>query len=247
MMLADMGCVVSHEASFPPPSKFPRPYARFRAAGAAVRAVFRFQYMCRRKREYLQSKSEKLDPAGRSAASTSPILVSSSLPKVTFSAPLASELGQSISRSSSTGIGRVMGIPTVLSNTGIRAMSGAHSGTKMVPGRHSLAKGHDHADSAKHSVTGPAKHSPPKPHQHTSVPHLRSKIPRNPSHSTAGSQGGSVKKSVSSASAGKEGVGLRSPSMSQAYSPQILEYMEGLERYQSRLSKTKPSSPRTAQ
>lgn len=250
-MLADMGCVVSHEASFPPPSKFPRPYARFRAAAAAVRAIFRFQYMCRRKREYLQSKSEKLDPTGKSAASTSEglILVSTaaSLPKVTFSAPLVSDFSRSISRSASSGIGRATGIPTAVSNIGIRSVSGSHSRTRTVPpfsSQSSLAKSQEPVSSGKHASTGHTKRSSPKQHEPVSIPHSGSNIPRkSSSHSTTGTQGESAKKSASSASAANGGVASKS---SPSYSPQLLEYMEGLEQYQSRLNKTKPSSRHSA-
>lgn len=227
-MLADMGCVVSHESSFPPPSRYPRPYARFRAVGAAVRAVFRFRYMCRRKREYLQSKTEKLDPTGKITASSSEgtILVSSSLPKVTFSAPLASELGRSIGQSASSEIGMVTGIPTAVSNIGIR--SGSHSRTRMGQDYYGHGKGDPSTGSAKLST----KRSP-KSRQHTSIPKFVAKRP-----SSEAIIGGEAGTSASHLATSK-------PSSMSLYGPQLTEYMEGLERYQSRLSKTKPSPPHT--
>ena len=52
----------------PPLSKYPRPYAKFRAVGCVVRATLRFQYMRRRKLQHLRAKvskmssSHKVDP-----------------------------------------------------------------------------------------------------------------------------------------------------------------------------------------
>lgn len=63
-MMSDMGAPISAGPSFPPPSKYPRPYARFRAIAAAVRATIRFRYICRRKSEYLQSKMVKINSLG---------------------------------------------------------------------------------------------------------------------------------------------------------------------------------------
>jgi hypothetical protein len=217
LMLADMGCVVSHEASFPPPSKFPRPYARFRAAGAAVRAVFRFQYMCRRKREYLQSKSDKLDPAGKTTSSEGQILISSSLPRVTFSAPLASELGQSNSRTSSSTVHKATGIPTSVSNIGIRSMSLSHSGARMAPisSNHSFSKHREVPGSASRSIPGRKQRQ--EAHPVSSKPS---------SHSTKGVKKGTL---------ADTGRGTSKPSTS----PEAQLYMEGLDpRY--RLSNTKP-------
>jgi len=59
--MADMGAPMLVNRTYPPPSKYPRPYARFRAVGAAVCAAIRFRYICRRKTEYLQSKRDKMN------------------------------------------------------------------------------------------------------------------------------------------------------------------------------------------
>ena len=59
MMMADMGAPVDSGPKVPH-SKFPRPYARFRAIGCVVVATLRFQYVRRKKLQYLKSRVSKL-------------------------------------------------------------------------------------------------------------------------------------------------------------------------------------------
>ena len=58
-MLADMGVVINNDKMHLPSSKYPRPYARFKAVIVTVLATFRFHYIIRRKSQYLQSKIDK--------------------------------------------------------------------------------------------------------------------------------------------------------------------------------------------
>ena len=58
-MMADMGAPVDSGLKLPY-SKFPRPYARFRAIGCVVVATLRFQYVRRKKLQYLNSRVSKL-------------------------------------------------------------------------------------------------------------------------------------------------------------------------------------------
>lgn len=59
IMMADMGAPVDSGPKLPY-SKFPRPYARFRAIGCVVVATLRFQYVRRKKLQYLKSRVSKL-------------------------------------------------------------------------------------------------------------------------------------------------------------------------------------------
>lgn len=59
MMMADMGAPVDSGPKVPY-SKFPRPYARFRAIGCVVVATLRFQYVRKKKLQYLKSRVNKL-------------------------------------------------------------------------------------------------------------------------------------------------------------------------------------------
>lgn len=59
LMMADMGAPVDLNCH-PPKSKYPRGYARFKAAGCAIVATFRFQYILKRKMHHLRSHINKL-------------------------------------------------------------------------------------------------------------------------------------------------------------------------------------------
>ena len=62
-MMADMGAPVEVTSFKVPRSKASRPYIRFRTIGRVVLATLRFQYVRRRKIEYLQAKISKLSPS----------------------------------------------------------------------------------------------------------------------------------------------------------------------------------------
>lgn len=265
-MLADMGAPIHVAPEFPPPSKYPRPFARFRAAGAAVRAVFRFRYMCRRKREYLQGKSEKLNPLSTfhgvaGSGSGLGLAPSLSFPRVTFSAPVVSEsVGGAISASSEIHV--APGIPTAVSGIGMRPVLKLHSRTKPP------SASEPSSSVARKQLGGsgfPTKQErKPAPRPQKTVSHSGSKIPNKlsfpvPRRSASSHSRPKISKKPSSFSSPKPTVGegqstdlkvpaqgikegsaskLLSSAIPQEYDPQLLEYMEGLERYRTRLSKT---------
>lgn len=254
-MLADMGVVMHPEPTFPPPSNYPRPYARFRAVGAVVRAVFRFRYVCRRKREYLQSKSERLSPAPKLLGVEGKPLPPVGLPRVTFSAPVVSTVSRNSDCTPGLGIRTAARIPTAVSDEGV--VSRLHSRTKTAPassvtvlkerqGQADTAKTRGGFAAAKQGTT--TKRTSQKPHQQTARSHSThpkshsgSNIPKwSPLHALPrkGSSAGKLK--ASSAKTGGGGVSEPFP-CHHDYDPQLLEYMEGLERYRSRLSNGKPS------
>lgn len=59
LLMAGMGAPVNLD-TYPPYSKYPRAYARFRAAGCVVIATLRFRYVLRRKMHHLRSHISKL-------------------------------------------------------------------------------------------------------------------------------------------------------------------------------------------
>lgn len=259
-MLADMGAVMHPEPTFPPPSNYPRPYARFRAVGAVVRAVFRFRYVCRRKREYLQSKSEKLGPASPKLSLLGAVVegkphASGGHPSrvVTFSPappPVLHVAGTTCTvsvnhsdRSSSAGlgIGTSARIPMAVSNEGVLSQSRSRAKTAPASSLSSTALNAAKTRGGFASSKRPAQ----KPHQQTAHSHSTqpgsrsgSNIPKWSPLALHSLPGKGKLKASSAKSGGRGGVLPHRHD----YDPQLLEYMEGLERYQSRLSNGKPSN-----
>lgn len=242
--------------------------------------------MCKRKRDYLEAKSEKFSAksaSGKDAGGVSSAVVGVP-PRVTFSAPevsgkpvlrlhalpkttKSSKPGQSTSppkmsgqgipltsQSGSSKIHMASGIPTVLSNIGTKSMqhSQSHSKTKTTPpsvmtgARGTMATGKS-VDAAKSHSTGKSASKPSKtkasPPASRNKPTSGGKLHKKPqaTHKEDVRVGG-VKRDKASLS--RFGGDLSSDYLSRAapegYDPQLLEYMEGLERYRTRLSKTKP-------
>lgn len=250
-MLAEMGAPINPEPVFPPPSRYPRPYARFRAVAAAVRATFRFRYICRRKREYLQAKSERLhpilQPQPRGLSNTyREVAPSISLPRVTFSAPVVSESGASISPSAtSTGIHLATRIPTATSIIGIKPAVQSHSRTTPNQSTSPSKKRSPLAsDSQSKKVTAVnTKLSPQKPQHQVPPSHSGSKVSKKVSPTRKDDWIKSGQWSGGATASMQEGLASEfiSTTLPQAggYDPQLVEYMEGLERYRTRLSKTR--------
>ncbi len=251
-MLADMGAPIHPGPVFPPPSKYPRPYARFRAAAAAVRATFRFRYLTRRKREYLESKSDKLNPRPVASERSGLGPSSFSVPHVTSSAPIISESHRITSHSIPSGISYVSHIPTALSNTSMRPMQQSHAADPLSRRKErsskpsSIARLSNSKPMDSHKTKPGGNQSPIKqpkaglqPHklrQHVvSLPHRvpkKSALPKSMKENrNKNSKPGSLKTTKASTP----------PPSAEAltYDPQLLQYMEGLERVQTRLDKTK--------
>ena len=300
LMLADMGAPINPGPVFPPPSRFSRPYARFRAVGAAVRAVFRFRYMCRRKRDYLQSKVDKLNlPLKLNESSSRGLLgdvpptnvpiIADSVPHVTTSAPIPGK---------TSGIALATGIPTVLSGFGVGSLPQVNLRTQSEPApghirnpippvsgtgtqlsfkpshkkkskatqvalkstskSHRLHKGVPYSHSRSSPPLQPYPHSRSSPsRQMYAFLRSESKFPKrsslSPPHKAATREDKKRTKSSESLKLKKKAPHVM-PSSSSAHDapppssfahddPHLLEYMEGLERLQARLSKTKLSLP----
>ncbi len=251
-MLAEMGAPINPEPVFPPPSKFPRPFARFRAVAAAVRATFRFRYICRRKREYLQVKSDRLHPIlplqpRELQKSHHEVAPSISLPRVTFSAPVMSDSGATLSQSAaSAGIHLTTRIPTATSGIGIKPVVQSHSRTKIASTSQSTSpptKKQLPSTSDKKAAATKTKLSPKNSQRHVPMSHSRSKISkvsptRKGDQRKSGWGSGGVMAHVQEGLA-SEFLSSALPQGAGDYDPQLLEYMEGLERYRTRLSKTR--------
>ena len=250
-MLADMGAPINPEPVFPPPSNYPRPFARFRAVAAVVRATFRFRYVCRRKRDYLQAKSDRLHPTLQLQPrglrnSHREVAPSISLPRVTFSASVVSESGASLSQSaSSAGIHLASRIPTATSSIGIKTAVQSHSRTNVAPASSKSTSPSKKQSSltsdskSKRVAAMKMKLSPQKPHHHASLSHSGSKVSKvSPTRKDEQKRSGDV---TASARDGELASEFLSAALPQAgdYDPQLLEYMEGLERYRTRLNKTR--------
>ncbi len=112
MLMADMGAPVEPSVSRLPRSKYPRAYARFRAAVSAVIATLRFQYMRKRKLQYLRNKVGKISSSlGRLTP-----LVQEGTPRRVELVPEPSIMAGTDSSVSVSGIGMSSGIQGVLSN-----------------------------------------------------------------------------------------------------------------------------------
>ena len=247
--------------------------------------------MCKRKRDYLEAKSEKFCTKSTSAGNETGGVTSAAVgvPRVTFSAPVVSEgrggkpvlqlhplpkasrssktiskPGQSssppeiprqgarlVSQSGSSQIHAASGIPAVLSNYGTKSMqhSQSHSKNRTTPPSATAsvrrAKGNS-ADAAKSRSTGKSasrtKVSPPSKSTSETKPHKKPYSPQAARKEDAPVGMGGAKRDVVSSSrlGGESSSDYLSRAASEGYDPQLLEYMEGLERYQTRLSKTKP-------
>ncbi len=240
-MLAEMGVPINPEPVFPPPSNYPRPYARFRAVAAAVRATFRFRYICRRKREYLQSKTDKLHPTLQLQPrglrdSHREVPPSISQPRVTFSAPVVSESRASLSQSaSSAGIYLATRIPTATSSIRIKpaVQSDSRTNTQHIatsPNNKKRPSLTSHAKATTKPELSPSKSSS------QSKPKVTIVSPCGKEDEQRKSGRGSVAYSQGGLSSDFLSTGLHQAGN---YDPQLLEYMEGLERYKTRLSKTR--------
>lgn len=181
--------------------------------------------------------------------------------------PGVSESSRSVSQSASSDIRVATGIPTVLSGIGTKSMQlQSHSRTKTPPTKgvsksvkqRSSQPLMDNVTKSKSFSTSKQQKTKLSPRQQASASHSGSKLPstshsgskihKNPSlpisHKPPAKenlQGHGVKGSTLSAKfRGDPTSDFLSTAVPEGYDPQLLEYMEGLERYRTRLSKTKP-------
>ena len=241
MMMADMGAPVDSRPKTPF-SKFPRPYARFRAVGCVVVATLRFQYVRRKKLHYLKSKAAKLQQSSAKVAD---------IPPVEGSRSRGDDLKRLQSHSQHSAIGMSHGIQTVLS--GPPPQPRVRSSFPYP--QHAITSGSRLSASNTHPVAPSSTTSFPSVSQTSSKPRSASTT-SSQQHSKAPTKG-QISNSSSSKQHGSKGTRslvskappFQLPSHSSSSTvtgfrgrgddPQLVAYIEGLERLQARLSKTK--------
>ena len=271
MMLADMGAPVNTGPVFPPPSRYSRPYARFRAIVAVVRATLRFRYVCKRKRDYLQAKVEKLNlrPIHSSdlylrpkvsktdGSQQKPVIMSYDvmpstsvgIPQMTtISGPVINESRKIDGQSVPSEIGLATGIPTIPSGIGFKSHLQSRSRTAATSGgnvqarnrRSSKPSGSVHTMKKSKGANSASKVTS-KTYRHIPVSHSGSKILKQ--SSLPAKHNPKSKENMKSRANLSRPAKLRGPSSGHLSSvapslldPQLLEYMEGLERLRTRLS-----------
>lgn len=220
VMMADMGAPVDFTPKVPY-SRYPRPYARFRAIGCVVIATLRIQFLRRRKLHHLRSKISRI----------------STSPKLTSASPIA-DITQSHTSPQPPGINPSRGIQSVLSSAPQRSPV-AHP-SPYPSASTSLLGGVPPSLSGSHTAAPPPTRKTGNfTHASKSSPSPSQKFP-NSKHPA-----GSGKKTHRSSPRGKEGPLAHSAHGASVTSsredPQLSAYVRGLERLQARLSKTKHS------
>lgn len=240
MMMADMGAPVDF-GSKPLHSKYPRPYARFRAVGCVVIATLRFQFVRRKKLHYLRSKVGKLATSTPRlmgvGAEDGPRLSMPSLdsqPCIGLSAGIRTVLSAPPRRSTEFHSSlRQPHVPTTSSATLLRDSSPASSATyiPIPPAVAAAAVGQTLTSTrATHGAPRQSKAPSMKQKHKKQKTTSASKPVLSPATSTAlGTPGPGPKVAAGSLTQGRE-VGD---------DPQLVAYIQGLERLQARLSKTK--------
>ena len=235
MMMADMGAPVDF-GSKPPHSKYPRPYARFRAIGCVVVATLRFQFVRKRKLHYLRSKVSRLTSSALkllpSTDEDGPRLYTQSVdsqPYVGLSAGIQTVLGAPPRKATELHSAlRYSHTPVTSSTSLLRAASSASSAT-YIPIPPAVA-----AAAVGQTLSGSrATHGAP---QQSKAPSMKQKQKK---HKTT-----SAKPALSpAASRPPGGPKVVTKSLTQSREvvddPQLVAYIKGLERLQARLSKTK--------
>lgn len=268
-MMADMGAPMESAMNKPHCTRYSRPYARFRVVGRVVLATLRFQYVRRRKIEYLQAKMNKLSPSPSNATTFgfSPPSVSTqehphpvvpTRPKSTdrlghTSNPLAISHPATVFSLSSriqpseTQPPPTTALPTKKDNVVNRPkLSTISSQVQGRPIHHAQLSG---PKSGKR-ITG-AK-APGSSSKHKRVLSQNHVLPNTPTPLSANATQSSTKISVpkqGKMQSGKTSMKKFKPSSDSGTprvpvpgssgDPQLLAYMKGLERLQARLSKTK--------
>ena len=238
MMMADMGAPVDSGPKMPF-SKFPRPYARFRAVGCVVVATLRFQYVRRKKLQYLKSKVAKLKQSSGKVAD---------IPDAEGSTSGGDHLRRLLSQPHHSAIGMSHGIQTILSGPPpqprVRS-SFPHPQHALTSSSHLLAR-NTHASSTTSFPSVSQTSSKPRSVSTTSSQqHSKAPTKGHISSSTSSKQHGS--KGTRSLASKAPPLQLPSHSSSGTVTgfrgrgddPQLVAYIEGLERLQARLSNTK--------
>ena len=224
MMMADMGVPVDFDSKTRY-SKFPRPFARFKAAGYAIIAILRFQFLRRKKLHYLRNKVSRLSSSCQLETPQSLECISAR----DRQSPSYSAIGLS------TGIQSVLSAPPTRSQAHPSCHPQLSSSSPLVRDALSSRGG------STIPVTSPATQQLLSTDSSFLKPKLssgqRSTGLKHTQASSPGRSKFSVKASPASASGVTHGASTTTEPVQQ--DPHLMAYIKGLERLQARLSKTK--------